>query len=153
MRSQSPVRVVLDSGLRLPLEHCLVAFARETPLWILAAQSAPKDKEQDLRAAGVEVLRVGRAGDGVDLKKALEALAGKGITRLLVEPGPTIAASFLKADLIDEAVILRAPVNLGADAVDAIAGASLNGLTSSMHYRMLMQDELGADQMTIYERT
>jgi diaminohydroxyphosphoribosylaminopyrimidine deaminase/5-amino-6-(5-phosphoribosylamino)uracil reductase len=153
MRPQSPVRVVLDSGLRLPLEHCLVASARETPLWVLAALGAPKDKEQDLRAAGVEVLRCARGADGVDLKKALETLAEKGITRLLVEPGPIIAASFLKAGLIDEAVILRSPVNLGADAVDAIEGGSLNGITSSMRYRMLAQDELGADQVTTYERT
>lgn len=152
MRKRSPVRVVLDSKLRLPSEHGLVETARETPLWIIAAPDAPAAREKDLQAAGVEVLRSGKGEGGLDLRKALELLGGKGITRLLVEPGPIIAASFLKAQLIDEAVIIRSPSALGASAIGAIEGQSLNALIDSLKFRIIGQEKLGPDQFTAYER-
>jgi diaminohydroxyphosphoribosylaminopyrimidine deaminase/5-amino-6-(5-phosphoribosylamino)uracil reductase len=152
LQKRSPVRVVLDSKLRLPPEHGLVATARETPLWIIAAPDAPRDQEKALQEAGVEVLRSGKGEGGLDLKKALAILGEKGITRLLVEPGPIIAASFLKADLIDEAVVIRSPAALGVDAVDAIEGLSLKSLTDSLKFRIAEREKLGADQLTVYER-
>jgi diaminohydroxyphosphoribosylaminopyrimidine deaminase/5-amino-6-(5-phosphoribosylamino)uracil reductase len=100
----------------------------------------------------VEVLRSGKGEGGLDLKKALQALGEKGITRLLVEPGPIVAASFLKADLIDEAVVIRSQAALGADAVDAIEGLSLKALTDSLKFTIAARDKLGADQLTVYER-
>jgi diaminohydroxyphosphoribosylaminopyrimidine deaminase/5-amino-6-(5-phosphoribosylamino)uracil reductase len=144
--------VVLDSRLRLPLEHALVETARETPLWVIAATDAPADKTKALQEAGVEVLRSGKGEGGLDLRKALNALAEKGITRLLVEPGPILAASFLKADLIDDAVVIRSPAALGADAVDAIEGLPLKSLTDSLKFRIAAHEKLGADQLTAYER-
>ena len=50
MADRSPVRVVLDSRLRLPLDGRLVATAREVPLWVVAGEGAPQDREQALRA-------------------------------------------------------------------------------------------------------
>jgi diaminohydroxyphosphoribosylaminopyrimidine deaminase/5-amino-6-(5-phosphoribosylamino)uracil reductase len=152
MQKQSPVRVVLDSKLRLPPEHCLVATARDTPLWVIAAPDASAQKETALREAGVEVLRSGKGAGGLDLRKALETLAGKGITRLLVEPGPILAASFLASGLIDEAVVIRAPTTLGPDAIDSIDGLSINALVNSLKFRIAGQEKLGADQVTTYER-
>jgi diaminohydroxyphosphoribosylaminopyrimidine deaminase/5-amino-6-(5-phosphoribosylamino)uracil reductase len=153
MAKQSPVRVVLDGRLRLPLESCLAATARQTPVWVVCAPNAPADRAAALQAAGVEVLRCGRGEGGLDLAQALELLAEKGVTRLLVEPGPILAASFLKADLIDEAVIIRAPTALGPDAIDAIEGGKLDTLTRLTKFRLAGQDKLGPDQLTAYERT
>jgi len=152
LQKRSPVRVVLDSKLRLPVEHSLVETARETPLWVIAAPDAPVDKEKALREAGVEVVRSGRGEGGLDLKRALSALGEKGVSRLLVEPGPILAASLLKAELIDEAVVIRSPAALGAAAIDAIEGLPLKALTDSLKFRIAAQDKLGADQLTVYER-
>ena len=58
MADRSPVRVVLDSDLRMPADARLVATARETPLWVVTGDAAPGEREQALQAAGVEVLRV-----------------------------------------------------------------------------------------------
>lgn len=152
MQKRSPVRVVLDSKLRLPPEHCLVASARETPLWMITASDASSEKEKALREAGVEVLRSGKGEGGLDLRKTLALLGSKGITRLLVEPGPIVAASLLKAGLIDEALVIRSPAALGTDAIDAIEGQSLNALINSLKFRIAGQEKLGADQLTTYER-
>ncbi len=152
MQKRSPVRVVLDSKLRLPPEHCLVVTARETPLWMIAAPDASAAKEKALQEAGVVVLRSGKGEGGLDLRKALELLGSKGITRLLVEPGPILTASFLKAELIDEAVVIRGSTALGADAIDAIEGLSLNALTGSLKFRIAGHEKLVSDQLTTYER-
>src|SRR5262249_43399596 len=58
MTARSPVRIVLDSALRLPPEGKLVHGAREVPLWILAAPDAPPVRAEALRAQGAEVLPV-----------------------------------------------------------------------------------------------
>jgi diaminohydroxyphosphoribosylaminopyrimidine deaminase/5-amino-6-(5-phosphoribosylamino)uracil reductase len=152
LQKRSPVRVVLDSKLRLPLDHALVETARETPVWLIAAPDASAEKEKALQDAGIEVLRSGKGEGGLDLRKALKVLAEKGITRLLVEPGPIMASSFLKAELIDEAVVLRSPAVLGADAIDAIEGVSLKSLTDSLKFRISAHEKLGTDQLTAYER-
>lgn len=152
MQKRSPVRVVLDSKLRLPPEHSLVAGARETPLWVIAAPDASAANEKALQEAGVDILRSGKGEGGLDLRKALALLGGKGVTRLLVEPGPLLAAAFLKAELIDEAVVIRSPAALGADAMSAIEGQSLKALTDSLKFRIAGQEKLGADQLTVYER-
>jgi diaminohydroxyphosphoribosylaminopyrimidine deaminase/5-amino-6-(5-phosphoribosylamino)uracil reductase len=119
---------------------------------VIAAPDATGEKAKALQEEGVEVLRSGKGEGGLDLKKALAALSEKGITRLLVEPGPIVAASLLKADLIDEAVVIRSPAALGADAIDAIEGLSLKSLTDSLKFRIAGQEKLGADQLTAYER-
>ena len=56
------------------------------------------------------------------------------------------------AELIDEAVVIRSPAALGADAIGAIEGQSLNALTDSLKFRIAGQEKLDADQLTIFER-
>ena len=59
------------------------------------------------------------------------SVCGKsGITRLMVEAGPIVAAAFLQADLVDEAVLFRSPNAIGADGIDALEGLPLEALTA-----------------------
>jgi diaminohydroxyphosphoribosylaminopyrimidine deaminase/5-amino-6-(5-phosphoribosylamino)uracil reductase len=148
----SPIRVVLDGNLRLPVESALVAGARQHPLWVIATADAPLDKEQALQEAGVTVLRIARKNDHLDLRKMLECLAERGLTRILVEAGPVLAKAFLKEGLIDEAVIVRSPTPLGSDAIDAIEGEKLDALTASPYFKVAAEEKLGADLVTILER-
>ena len=106
MLHRSPVRVVLDTALHLTPESKLARGAREVPLWILAGPDAPSARANALRAEGAEVLQVDGNGGRLDLAVALKLISGRGITRLLVEGGPTVAAAFLTGGLVDEAVLL-----------------------------------------------
>src|SRR6202007_2257718 len=101
------------------------------PLWILTAPDAPSGRADALRARGAEVLPVDGTAGRRDLMAALKLIAGRGITRLMVEGGPTVAAAFLAADLVDEALLLRAPVVIGPDGIDALDGLPLTALTGS----------------------
>jgi diaminohydroxyphosphoribosylaminopyrimidine deaminase/5-amino-6-(5-phosphoribosylamino)uracil reductase len=114
MSARSPVRVVLDSRLRLPLNSRLVQTARETPLWVIA--NAPPTSEATLRARGAEIIQM---NDNDGLRTALERLASRGITRLVVEGGPTLASALLAADLVDEAFLFYAPLRVGKEGLSA----------------------------------
>jgi diaminohydroxyphosphoribosylaminopyrimidine deaminase/5-amino-6-(5-phosphoribosylamino)uracil reductase len=150
MTERSPVRVVLDSALRLPLYSRLVATIQDAPLWVMAG--GPGEREAALQQRGAEVLRVASAGGRLDLSAVLGVLAERGITRLMVETGPTLAAAFLGADLVDEAVLLRAAVSIGADGIDALEGLPLEALTRSDRLVLTGSGALGADTMEHYER-
>jgi len=150
MPGGSPVRVVLDSALRLPLDSRLVATIQDAPLWVMAGGSGKR--EGALHQRGAEVLRVASAGGRLDLAEVLRQLAERGITRLMVEAGPTLAAAFLKADLVDEAVLLRASVSIGEKGIDALQGLPLEALTRSDRLLLTSSEMVGADTMEHFER-
>ena len=149
MAKNSPVRIVLDRALRLPPAGKLAQTARETPVWVIAAESS-NAPEQALRTAGVEVLRAPAGGGRLDLAAVLKLLAERGITRLMVEGGPTVAASFVAADLVDEAVLFHSARIVGADGIDALEGLALAALTGRL--RHVGNEMVGADRMELYER-
>ena len=101
MSDRSPVRVVLDRQLRLSPDSRLAATARETPLWILTGEAAPKDRERALQARGVQVFRLESTDGMIERAVALKLLAERGITRLMVEAGPILSSAFLRADLVE----------------------------------------------------
>ena len=152
MADRSPVRVVLDSGLRLGLGSRLVATARETPLWVVTGTSAAAEREQALRNAGAEVLRVPEAGGRLDLAAVLARLAERGITRLMVEAGPILAAAMLQADLVDEAALLRSPKAIGPDGIDALEGLPLAALTGSPRLELIRTEFAGEDTIAFLAR-
>jgi diaminohydroxyphosphoribosylaminopyrimidine deaminase/5-amino-6-(5-phosphoribosylamino)uracil reductase len=152
MAARSPVRVVLDTSLRLPLSGALAASAGEPPVWVVAGEGGGEDAERALRARSVEVIRCGLRGARLDLAEALRRLAGRGITRLMVEGGPTVAAAFVAADLVDEATILRAPRGIGEDGIDALEGMPLSALTASPRLRSRDIERIGEDNLERFER-
>jgi diaminohydroxyphosphoribosylaminopyrimidine deaminase/5-amino-6-(5-phosphoribosylamino)uracil reductase len=126
-----------------------VQTARQYPLWIIGRVDAPIEDERRLKAAGAEVMRVDAGSDGrVDLRTALKLLGALGITRLLIEGGPILSASLVRADLVDEAVIVRSPKRLGADALPALEGMPLEALAESPNLQLLERRQAGPDSLT-----
>jgi diaminohydroxyphosphoribosylaminopyrimidine deaminase / 5-amino-6-(5-phosphoribosylamino)uracil reductase len=152
MAKYSPVRIVADSMLRLPVDSRLVRSAYDTPVWVVTGMRAPQEAEFLLLAMGVEVLRSPESGDPLDLKDALGFLAAKGITRLMAEGGPTLAAAFLAADLVDEAVLFQSPKIVGADGIDALDGLPLTALTQSPLLAWISSEAIGGDSCDLFER-
>jgi diaminohydroxyphosphoribosylaminopyrimidine deaminase/5-amino-6-(5-phosphoribosylamino)uracil reductase len=114
MEERSPIRVIIDSRLRLPLDSRLVATAGEVPTWVISTVGAPPEAERALRRAGCEVMLVSRLPDGaVDMGAALRLLAARGITRVMSEGGPILGATLMRAGLADEIIVAHAPAALG----------------------------------------
>jgi diaminohydroxyphosphoribosylaminopyrimidine deaminase / 5-amino-6-(5-phosphoribosylamino)uracil reductase len=151
MESRSPVRVVLDSQLRLPTGSRLAASATRTLDWVFVDASVRAEQEDALTQVGVEVLRAPGAAGRLDLAAVLRGLAGRGITRVMVEAGPIVSAAFLAADLVDEAALFRSPNALG-EGIDALEGMSLSALTLSPKLRLVGREQVGADTLEMFER-
>jgi diaminohydroxyphosphoribosylaminopyrimidine deaminase/5-amino-6-(5-phosphoribosylamino)uracil reductase len=107
---RQPLRVVLDSTLRLPASAKLLQQAG--PVLIVAAQP-DADKAQRLRQAGAEVMLLPGADGQVDLHAVLQELAKRQCNEILVEAGATLAGAFVQAELLDELVVYMAPTLLG----------------------------------------
>jgi diaminohydroxyphosphoribosylaminopyrimidine deaminase/5-amino-6-(5-phosphoribosylamino)uracil reductase len=150
MAKSSPVRVVADSMLRLPVTSQLVRSARDTPVWVVAGLAAPQQAEFALLPHGVEVLRSPKSTDRLDLRDVLALLAAKGVTRLMVEGGPTLAAAFIAADLVDQAVLFHSPKIVGSDGIDALETPAMAALTRRLKLRT--SELVGADRQDNYAR-
>ncbi len=148
MDDRTPVRVVLDGSLRTPMASRLVKTAQQYPLWMIARTDAPVEPELTLAAAGADVMRVDAGADGrIDLTAAFALLAARGITRLLVEGGPILSAALIKADLVDEAVVVRSPKTLGSKAIPAIEGMPLEALIHSPKLKVFERRTAGDDTL------
>jgi diaminohydroxyphosphoribosylaminopyrimidine deaminase/5-amino-6-(5-phosphoribosylamino)uracil reductase len=155
MEARSPVRVVLDRALRIPATGRLVHSARETPLWVVTSNVSEAPAAMKLGAAGAQVIRVATATAppaGLDLPAVLHALAGKGITRLLVEGGARVASSLVTAGLVDEVWLLRGRDSVGAGGVPALDALPLSAITRSPAFKQRASEMLQKDTLTIYER-
>jgi len=152
MEKYSPVRVVLDSALRLPPGSRMARSARDVPVWAVTGGEASRAAEDALLREGVTVLRAAQSDGRLDLAAVLELMGARGVTRLMVEGGPTLAAALLAADLIDEAVLFQSSKVVGTDGVDALTGLPLAALTQSPHLQCVMSEPVGADTRLVFER-
>ena len=144
---QSPVRVVIDGSARLPTSHALIATAGEHTTWIVSTQELGSDgRHADWREAGVEVVTVAEEPDGrPSLAAALEALAGRSLTRVMVEGGGRLAAGLMRAGLVDEIAWFRAPGAIGGDGVPALAALGVERANDMPRFHRVASTSLGED--------
>jgi diaminohydroxyphosphoribosylaminopyrimidine deaminase / 5-amino-6-(5-phosphoribosylamino)uracil reductase len=152
MEKYSPVRVVLDSALRLPPASRLARSARDVPVWVVTGAEASRAAEDALLREGVTVLRAAQSDGRLDLAAVLKLMGARGVTRLMAEGGPTLAAALLAGDLIDEAVLFQSSKVVGTDGVDALDGLPLTALTQSPRLKCVMSEPVGADTRLVFER-
>jgi diaminohydroxyphosphoribosylaminopyrimidine deaminase/5-amino-6-(5-phosphoribosylamino)uracil reductase len=153
MAARSPVRIVIDAQLRLPPGSHLARGAREVPVWVIAGVLALAERARELERCGVEVIRVDCISGGrLDLGQALELIAERGITRLMVEGGPTVAASFVAADLVDEAAVLRSQTLVGPDGIPPLTDMEFTALTRSPQLISRGVEAIGSDEIESFER-
>jgi diaminohydroxyphosphoribosylaminopyrimidine deaminase/5-amino-6-(5-phosphoribosylamino)uracil reductase len=120
---RTPLRVVLDSQGRLPLDCALAGTAREAPVMVVTAGGLEVTRERGLRALGCEVLVLpGEAGRS-SVPALLDELGRRRLTNLLVEGGSAVLGSFRDAGAIDEVHVYIAPCLAGgAEARTPVGG-------------------------------
>jgi diaminohydroxyphosphoribosylaminopyrimidine deaminase / 5-amino-6-(5-phosphoribosylamino)uracil reductase len=152
MECRSPVRVVLDRRLRTPPDARL--FEDEmVPVWFICASDEELPNAEEFQERGAEVISVDIDADGLPLiKDALEQLAMRGITRLLVEGGPSVAQVFLAADLVDEAIIYQGAKPAGIDGLLPFVSEGLDHLSEGGHFTLVESRQFGPDRMTKWRR-
>lgn len=149
LQSRSPARVVLDSRLRIPETSKLVQTARVVPVIVFTA-AEPSERLADY---GVRIERVAAdAGGRLQLEDVLHRLAARGITRVLVEGGPKIHASFLEQGAVDAVHIYRAPLFIGEGGRTAVAHLG-QGLAEAPRFTLVGRQTLGPDVLESYVAT
>lgn len=150
-KSVPTVRVVADSHLRLPLTSRLVRTADLSPVWVLGRTDADRARHAALSNLGCVVIDLPHAEPGVDLVAGLQALAGRGITRVLAEGGAGLAAALLRANLVDRIAWFHAPSIIGGDGLAAVAGWGVETLAAMRRFRRVRAIETGDDMLTELE--
>lgn len=142
---RQPLRVVLDSGARLPTSGRLASSARERPVLVVCASGADAMRVAALRRAGVDVVEL--PGDpGERLERALAELGAREVQSLLVEGGPGLAAAMLSAGAVDRVAWFLAPILIGGvRAPGAVAGAGVQGLAEAPRISDPHMEAVGGD--------
>jgi len=146
-RGSTPLRVVLDSNLRIPQNCQLLKTTDSAPVLIYSRQDsvdANPEKADAVRQSGAEILGFGDTGGGSNLHFLLEQLARRGCQQLLVEGGGRLIGSFLKEGLADEIVVYISPKILGGAGGIGI-NESITNLADGLKLQNVDAKPLGGD--------
>jgi GTP cyclohydrolase II len=138
----SPLRVVLDSTLRLPPTARVLDNGAATVVITTAPSSEERRAALRARAVGVHVVDAGP--QGVDLPSALRTLRALGVASLLVEGGGRVITSFFSEKLVDRLVIGIAPTIMGAG-IDAVGDLDVASVTESVRLTNRSVHQAGDD--------
>lgn len=149
LANRSPRRVVVDPAFRIAPHLKMFATARRVPIIVFGAIGGVTPAYP----TGVEARQVPAAAEGrLDLDAVLGSLARNGVTRVLVEGGPTISAALLAADLIDEVVIARGTEPLAPNGRKPFGAHGLEVLDDADRWQLAERRMLGPDSLTIHRR-
>ncbi|NGZ77228.1 bifunctional diaminohydroxyphosphoribosylaminopyrimidine deaminase/5-amino-6-(5-phosphoribosylamino)uracil reductase RibD [Saccharibacillus sp. VR-M41] len=141
---RNPLRVVLDSKLRIP-EDARVITDGEAPTWIFTGSHADPAKRQRLEEAGVRVFET-TGSERVNLEQVLDMLGSSEISSLLVEGGGQVIASFVEQGLADKLVLYMAPKLVGGkDAPTFLEGLGIADMNDAIGLTGLRAEPLGPD--------
>jgi diaminohydroxyphosphoribosylaminopyrimidine deaminase / 5-amino-6-(5-phosphoribosylamino)uracil reductase len=142
---KNPIRIVLDSDLKTPLE-AKITDTSEAKTWIVAKEGANLEKAQAFEEKGIEIIYVPKTDSGQDLSVLLNTLYEKGITDLLVEGGSKINGSFLRAGLIDKFSVYVAPKILGGrDSLTPFTGENVESMDAALDVTIHSVETFGED--------
>ena len=149
LAERSPVRIVLDARGRVPATARIFAADDAVDSWWVTAEGAVADAADGRRRL---TAKPGADGAGLDPLDVLRTLGDAGLTRVLVEGGGQVAASFLKAGLVDRLVVFRAGKVIGGDGLPAIAGLGLQALEAAPGFTLADALPIGDDMAEFWTR-
>jgi diaminohydroxyphosphoribosylaminopyrimidine deaminase / 5-amino-6-(5-phosphoribosylamino)uracil reductase len=153
MLDRSPLRVVLGGGRLPPLASKLVRTAREHGVLVFCPPGAEPSQLAALQAAGCRVLQVATVAGRPWIPAVTEALVGQGVTRLLVEGGPTVWRAFFTSGLVDEVVVYHAGGYHGAQDAAETVRSRLAAFAAPMSFSLIEAQPIGTDGLYIFHRT
>ncbi len=145
-----PVRVVVDSSLRIPFDSRVVSTAKKHPTIVACAIPRPEGpsggKAAALERFGAEVLRVPGADGRVDLAALFRELAARGLDSVFMEGGGTVSFSAVSGGLVDRVIAYVSPTLVGgASAPTPLAGAGFTPLAAAATLKDVSVSRSGED--------
>ena len=144
-QARRPLRIILDSRLRIPLAARCLAGATRQPTLIATTANSPA-KQQALQRKGVEVLRLPAQGGRVPLARLCRRLVRRGVQSMVIEGGGEVLASAFSARLVDRVIIGVAPLLIGGrNAVSTIGGGGIRRLSQAIRLTEVTYHRVGPD--------
>tara|TARA_R110002096_G_scaffold146143_1_gene304438 strand:- start:1650 stop:2720 length:1071 start_codon:yes stop_codon:yes gene_type:complete len=148
LEKASPIRIVLDSCLRMPSNAKMLRGVGQTAVWVVTNERMRNSEESlALLQRGVDLIFVKNTAE---LKDVASSLRSKGVTRVLVEGGAHIHASFLRAQLCDFLYHFIAAKVIGDDGLGAIGSIGLAQLQDAPHLKLVDHQKVGEDLLATY---
>lgn len=143
---QQPARMVVDSRLQTPLTHKIVTTANQYRSIIACGLNVEEDEETPYLDAGCEVwsLAIAPIG-GVSMRSLMTRCTEEGIGSIFLEGGGKLAASFLKANMVDCIEWFRAPIVVGGDGVPCLASLGIEALDEVTGWQRTRLETCGND--------
>lgn len=110
-----PIRVIVDSRGRIPLESKVLNIDSEAKTIIAVTEKASKEKIKEIENKGAEVLIIPEKNDKVDLKYLMKELGERDIDSILLEGGSTLNYSALNEGIVDKVISFIAPKIIGGE--------------------------------------
>lgn len=141
---RNPVRIIVDSTLRIPLDAKVVRDGKAAT-WVFAAANHNAERRKALEALGVRVYATS-GEDAVHLSELLDLLGGQSISSLLVEGGGEVNASFMASKLVDKLVLYVAPKLVGGrNAPTFLEGSGIESMDDAIQFSHIELDKIGQD--------
>lgn len=138
--ARQPLRVVVDTEARTPADARLLDDVAPTLIAIA------EDADASHLEGHATIERLPRAADGgLDLSALLRALGKRGVRRILLEGGPTLAGSFVTAGLVDEVVAYIAPALIGGGGLSALGGQGAPSIDQVRRFKLVEVIRIGPD--------
>ncbi len=142
VKVRQPLRVVLDSSLRLPPEAKIVMPGE---IIVVCCPDADASRQVQLERNGAEVVRLEGCAERVDPKAVLQLLAERDINEVMIESGAVLAGAFVSAGLVDELVLYIAPHLMGAGARGLLELPGLEGMQDRLELDIMDVRQVGKD--------
>jgi len=144
---RDPLRVVLDSALRTPLQAAVLAGGAARGTVLAVTERAPEERVTAASMLGATVLIVTAGAEGrVDLAALLALLRARGVGSLLVEGGASLITALLRARLADRLLVTVAPKLLGAG-IEAVGDLGIAELARAIALRDVRMERYGEDMV------
>ncbi|HBR38883.1 MAG TPA: riboflavin biosynthesis protein RibD, partial [Sulfitobacter pontiacus] len=151
--TRQPTRIVVSNGLDIPLNGTLARTANDIPLILCHGPKAPAELIGTWESLGATLISCAPKMGQIDADDMLQQLGRHGLTRIFCEGGGGLAATLLKADLVDQLVGFTAGLALGADGLPAIAPLQLPRLAQAPRFTLTETSRIGPDLLHIWARS
>ncbi|HRK98931.1 MAG TPA: bifunctional diaminohydroxyphosphoribosylaminopyrimidine deaminase/5-amino-6-(5-phosphoribosylamino)uracil reductase RibD [Trichococcus flocculiformis] len=143
---KNPLRIIVDSTLRIPLEAKVLQDQDVAKTLIATTEWADRNKAALLEAAGIELLTVPTKDGRTDLKALMKVLGERGIDSILLEGGATLNFAALQAGIVDKVQVYIAPKLIGGEtAKTPVGGEGIEKLSQAFSVIELKASTVGED--------
>ncbi|MBI35987.1 MAG: riboflavin biosynthesis protein RibD [Alphaproteobacteria bacterium] len=153
LENSSPIRVVIDTNLRINHSCNLMRTSGDVPTWIFTVGNKNDKPIAQLQQNGADVISVSADERGlVDLNEVLSILGNRGISRVLSEGGASLNSSLIKSNLVDKIAWFRSNKLIGSDGKSVFESIGVKDIDDMIDFKLTKRESVGNETLDRYRR-